>query len=189
MKVYFTASMFGRDKYLDNYKKIVAKLRAMDIDVYEETIDVSKEYVYEEIADEEKVAYYRKILRWINEVDIVVVEASAQSLSIGHEITLALERNKPVIVLYSEGRAPHFLVGVKSDKLLIEKYVLDDLNKTLKGAIEYASEQQDTRFNFFISPKHQNFLDWVSKTKKIPRAVYLRRLIEKKMKEEKGYKE
>ncbi len=187
MKVYFTASITGREKYLDNYRKIVELLRKMDIIVYEETVEVTKEHVYEEISDEEKIRYYHQVLKWIGEVDLVVVEASYQSLSIGHEISLALERGKPVIVLYSEGQAPHFLVGVQSEKLLVEKYSLSDLDKVLKDSINYAVEQQDTRFNFFISPRHQHYLDWISRKRMVPRAVHLRKLLEADMAQNKEY--
>jgi len=187
MKIYFTASMSGREKYLDKYKKILDVLKDLEIKVFEETVDVTREYVYDEISDEEKIRYYQKVLKWISDVDIVVVEASHQSLSIGHEISLALERNKPVIVLYSHGDAPHFLVGVKSDKLLVQKYSIDDLKRVLKDSIDYAAEQQDTRFNFFISPKHQNYLDWIAKKLKTPRAVHLRALLEKDMASNKAY--
>ena len=61
------------------------------------------------------------------------------------------------------------------------------VEEALKLALDYASDQMDTRFNFFISPKHGNYLDWISKNKKVPRAVYLRRLIEKDMDENKEY--
>jgi hypothetical protein len=52
---------------------------------------------------------------------------------------------------------------------------------------DYLSDTQDVRFNFFISPQIGNYLDWVSKNKRIPRAVYLRRLIEEDMKNNKEY--
>jgi hypothetical protein len=48
-------------------------------------------------------------------------------------------------------------------------------------------ENIDTRFNFFISPKIGNFLDWIAKKKKLPRAVYLRKLIEDDMDKNKEY--
>lgn len=183
MKIYFTGSVSGLDEYKENYTKIVDTLERLGHRVYEETTKVTEEYVYDEISDEDKINYYKKTLKWMNAADIIVVEASHPSLSIGHELSVALEKGKPVIVLYSQGKAPHFLVGVQSEKLIVEKYSLDDLKQTLESALEYASEQQDTRFNFFISPKIANYLDWISREKRIPRAVYLRRLIEEDMRE------
>lgn len=173
--------MSGKEKYQKNYEDIVSAMKKFGNEVFEETIQPSKKYVYEEIGDDEKVAYYKKVLGWMNQADVVVVEATHSSLSIGHELTVALEKGKPVIVLYSEGEAPHFLVGVKSDKLQVMKYSLSTLEKVLKDSMAYATENIDTRFNFFISPKISNYLDWVAKKKRMPRAVYLRKLLEEAM--------
>lgn len=187
MKVYFTGSISGRDKYLKNYQAIVDDLRNRGIEVFEDTISPTKEYIYEEITDQDKIKYYQTVLKWMNQVDVVIAEASTSSLSIGHEISLALEKNKPVVVLYAEGKAPHFLVGVQSEKLQLIKYDLNNLQKVLDEALEYAIAQQDTRFNFFVSPKIVSYLDWVAKNKRLPRAVYLRKLIEDEMRKDKEY--
>jgi len=187
MKAYFTASLRGIDKYYGNYVRIVKALEELGLEVFEQTTKVTKNYVHKEISNEEKVRYYKQVLRWITQVDVVVVEASYSSLSIGHEISLALERDKPVVVLYCEGDAPHFLIGIKSDKLLIQKYSLGDLKRVLKSAIEYASARHDTRFNFFIPRRLVVYLDWVSKKRRIPRAVYLRQLIRREMQMNKDY--
>ncbi|MFC1653294.1 hypothetical protein ACFL1M_00410 [Patescibacteria group bacterium] len=181
MKVYFTASVSGSKKYLNHYKKIVETLEKLDCKVLEQTTKVNEDYVYNEISDDDKVGYYKQVLKWMNQADVVLVEASSNSLSLGHEITVALEKGKPVIVLHSTGKASHFLVGVKSDKLIVEKYSLEDLEDVLEFAIKEAAGKTDTRFNFFISPKIANYLDWIARKKRVPRAVYLRRLIEEDM--------
>ena len=177
--------MSGKYKYQKNYEQIVNCLRSAKHTVFEETVEPSRSYVYEEISDDEKALYYKQILKWMNQSDVIVVEASYSSLSIGHEITVALEKGKPVVVLYSENEAPHFLVGIKSEKLVIEKYSLKNLKNVLLSSIDFAMEGADTRFNFFISPKIANYLDWIARKKRTPRAVYLRRLIERDMKESK----
>jgi hypothetical protein len=84
--------------------------------------------------------------------------------------------------LFREDRDPIFLRGRQEEKLLILSYNNKNLEEVLESAVDYASEQQDTRFNFFISPQIGNYLDWVAKQKRVPRAVYLRRLIEEDMK-------
>ena len=54
--------MSGREKYLDKYKKILDVLKDLEIKVFEETVDVTREYVYDEISDEEKKAKLLKEL-------------------------------------------------------------------------------------------------------------------------------
>lgn len=188
MKVYFLGSISGKRKYLDNYKAIVDALRATGVDLIENTLEPTEEYVHS-LNDEEKVGYYKKVLGWINKADIVVAEGSFPSIGVGFEISLAIEKGKPVVVLCQDEEASHFLEGLESEKVSVIKYTLDTIHEVIKDALDYASDQVDTRFNFFISPKHQNYLDWISKNKRIPRAVYLRRLIEKDMEDNDEYKQ
>ena len=75
------------------------------------------------------------------------------------------------------------------DLLLLAPYNDGNLETVLADALDYASSHQDVRFNFFISPAIGNYLDWISKEKKIPRSVYLRNLIEKDMEENEEYHE
>jgi len=53
--------------------------------------------------------------------------------------------------------------------------------------LHYANKQQDSRFNFFINPKLLAYLDWIARSKRLPRAVFLRKLIEDRMKQDVEY--
>jgi len=68
-------------------------------------------------------------------------------------------------------------------------YALDAGKPVVANALDYVSSAQDVRFNFFISPEIGRFLDWVSKKRRLPRAVYLRKLIEEDMRNNKEYNE
>jgi len=180
MKIYFVASIAGKEKYSENYRCIIENLKALGHKLFENVSPSTVKSVYG-LTDEEKIDYYRQVLNWIKNCDVVVTEASYPSLGVGFEISTALEKGKPVIVLYTEGEGPHFLEGLESEKLIIIKYSLDDLKQQLKDSLQFAAEQADIRFNFFIPPSISNYLDWISKEKRIPRSVYLRRLIEADM--------
>jgi hypothetical protein len=180
MKIYFTASILQRDKLGHIYQRIVDYLlanghQAQYKHILETEIDQIKSQQQEEFNE-----YYSQFLKRVAQCDVAIVEASFPStLNIGHEITKLLERGKPTIVLYREGQSSLFLHGLNSDKLLLMEYNDDNLEEVIEDSIEYAKEAADTRFNFFISPRHISYLDWVAKTKKIPRSVYLRELIDK----------
>ncbi len=148
----------------------------MGHDVTENTLDPSFEFVYT-LDKEGKSEQYTNVVKWIKSADVMIAEASWQSLGIGYEISLALENKTPVIVLYNHGKAPHFLEGRQGEELAILDYDVDNLAETLEEGLEIAKSQADTRFNFFISPRHTAYLDYISKNQRIPRSVYLRRLI------------
>lgn len=182
MKVYFTAAISQMPLYGSFYKRIIQGLVQLGCEVQHEhisnfSIDNVAEFKAENNA--QRLDYYKKVLDWVSKADVMVVEASFPStLHIGHEITLALEKSKPVLAFYLRGKEPFFLRGLVSDKLVLVEYTENDLEALIKTTIEYAKDQADTRFNFFISPRHMAYLDWVAQTKKVPRSVYLRQLIE-----------
>jgi 2'-deoxynucleoside 5'-phosphate N-hydrolase len=186
MKILFNSSVTGRDEYEENYKAIEENLNALGHEVTTPFFIGKKEDVKAE-TEKEAILYYNRLQKWLKESDILVFEVSYPSLGIGHEISWGLSLNKPVIVLYVKGKKPVVLDAIPNDKLQVVEYNTRNLSRQIKDALEYASEQQDTRFNFFISPKQQQFLDWVAKHKKIPRAVFLRNLIEEEMERDKEY--
>ena len=188
MKAVFVAS-HSQSKDLESfYKRILVVLEEMGCSVF--TGSLFEKNKKEELLKDQKVreVWYKTSIKKIREADVVIVEASYPSTAnVGHELTYALDLGKPVIVLYLTGRDPMFLKGRVDDKLAIIPYTDDDLEQVLKNALDYAISVQDTRFNFFISPEIGAYLDWISKNKRIPRAVYLRRLIEEDMKSNKEY--
>ncbi len=189
MKIYFSAAILYKKNKEDTYRKIISILKknnyqVLSYGVLDKEIDVILKQT-----DKQRIEFYNSVIKWINECDLMITEASFPStIHIGHEISLAIEKNKPVIALHEKGKEPFFLKGINTDKLFLVEYDLDNLEREIKQGIDYAKDQMDTRFNFFISPKIGNYLDWIAKKKKTPRAVYLRKLIEENMEENQDYK-
>lgn len=188
MKIYFTAAILQKNELGKNYKEIVDTLNKLGHTVIEDTTTTPLETAINK-SDEQRVEYYKKVLSWIANCDLVVVESSFPStLHIGHEISLALEKGKPIAALYLKGKEPSFFLGFSTEKLMWLEYDHSSLEDVLKYALETAQEKMDVRFNFFVSPEIQQYLDWVAKYKRTPRAVYLRELLERDMKENKDWK-
>ncbi len=190
MKVFFVASIHGKDKLKGNYEAIIRTLKKAGYVVYSDHVMNYSKSELSSWDSDKRDKFHRKILKGIKSSDVVVSEISFPSVSVGYLISRALDFGKPTIVLYSEGNLPHILdmlEEVNKDKLQAIKYNQNDLEKKLLLAMNVASESMDTRFNFFISPEIGAYLDWISKNKRIPRAVYLRRLIEEDMKNNKEY--
>ncbi len=187
MKIYFTASITGKNKYQKNYKTIVSSLESLGHKVISDHIlqSDSDELLAEDAHEREE--HHKKLSKWLNQADIVVAEVSFPSVSVGYEVALGLEKNKPVLALHEESQVPVALLGETSDKFILASYNTTDIKKDIKYLVDEVSDQMDTRFNFFISPKHQNYLDWIAKNRKVPRSVFLRRLIEEHMEQNEDY--
>lgn len=137
----------------------------------------------------EIMEHYKNTVNAVKRADVIVVEGSVHSMSMGYLIEKALGMNKPVIVFHIPDHPPFFFAGIDDERMQIVEYTIDKVNEVVEKAVEYAVSQQEVRFNFFISPAIGRYLDWISKVKKIPRSVYLRALIEHEMRENKEYKD
>lgn len=190
MKIYFTGALSGKPRYLENFQAIVSHLKARGNKVFSEHIlTEGKEKQVRQQTAEDRENVYKDLFNKIRASDLVVAEISTPSVSIGHEITNALEMSKPVIIMHVPGESSSLLEGRKDDKLHIIEYNLDNLEETLDKALEEARMKMDVRFNFFVSPKILNYLDWVAQKRMIPRSVFLRNLIEREMKKDREFKE
>ena len=190
MKMFFVASIHGKRQFGESYKRIVQLFEDAGHTVgADHVLGVSAEEI-EKWDDSRDINFHKKVLDGIKKAGLVVAELSHNSTSVGYLISVSVENGKPTIAFYQGKEQPHLLTTLEQN----EKFQLihyddpEDLKREIPALIEYATEQMDTRFNFFISPQIGNFLDWVSKKTKIPRAVYLRRLIERDMEENKEYK-
>ena len=136
----------------------------------------------ESLQAEEELTRLKKL------ADLIIVETSKQSIGIGQEIALSLTLNKPVVALYHQKyKRPHILQDEGKNSLLIAEYNGENLPRVIDKILHYANKQQDSRFNFFINPKLLAYLDLIARSKRLPRAVFLRKLIEDRMKQDVEY--
>jgi hypothetical protein len=188
MKIYFTAAISDIPAdHQDNYRIIVDTLKRMGHQVIAEHIlgKTTKDLAGQ--SEEEQVRVFKKLITWKHQSELVIVEASYPSFGVGQEISYSLTHNKPVIALHLAKNKPNLLQAINPDYLYIVEYTLRNLKRVLADYIDYAKETVDTRFNFFISSEIEAFLDWISKEKKVPRAVFLRQLIEDDLKKNRKY--
>lgn len=191
MKIYFTASIYQSNNFGENYKLINSTLKNLGYDVISDHIIGVELNEISTGAEEDRRAFYKKVVKWIKDCNILVAEVSfPSSVNIGHEITLGLENEKPVLALYQKGFNPIFLEGNTNEKFILIEYDPTnpkELERIIKSSLKKLIKATDIRFNFFISPEIVRYLDWVAKVKRVPRSVYLRDLIEDDMKKHKDY--
>jgi 2'-deoxynucleoside 5'-phosphate N-hydrolase len=178
MIAYFTASIVGKKYHLDNYQKIINHLKSHGFTVLSDHIMQATEDNIRIETKSERLAFQAKLEKWITSSDIMIVETTFPSISVGYEISLAIHRNKPVLMLYSEGDPPSLLAHHPDDKFICEKYTNETVNEILDDFIKYVSGTSDTRFTFFLTSELSSYLENISKKRKIPKSVYLRQLIE-----------
>ena len=190
MKVYFTSAVSNVKRDVrEKYDEIIHILEGLGHTVIAMHLPGKDAEVINNQTEVEALAVQRKMSKWKKQADLVVVEATTPSFGVGQEISEALNDNRQVVVLYQKGNKPHILINQGQDSLYLVEYTSLNLKKVLTDYLDYARANSDTRFNFFISPQIGTYLDWISRKRKLPRAVYLRRLIEDDMKTNKEYEE
>jgi hypothetical protein len=190
MKIYFTAAISNVSPELKkNYAQIISHLEKLGHTVITSNAILNGKFDLRGQSDIDAVSNQKKLSKWKKQADVIMVEGTTPSFGVGQEISEALVDNKQVIVLHVPGFKPHVLVSQNQESIYFAEYTQDNLRKVLEDYVEYAKANSDTRFNFFISPQIGTYLDWISRKKKLPRAVYLRRLIDDDMKVNKDYDE
>ncbi|MCL4417288.1 MAG: ribbon-helix-helix domain-containing protein [Actinobacteria bacterium] len=185
MIVYFTASIVGKKRYLSNYLKIIDIIKNKRFSIISDHIINTTETQIHLETKEERLKFNKQLEGWISSCDFMIAETSFPSISVGYEISFAQKLGKPVLILYSEGRAPSLLALNKDEKLICEKYTSETLQDIIDDFISYIQGTEETRFTFFITPEIALHLEKISKKEKLPKSVYLRKLIEKDMKSKK----
>jgi hypothetical protein len=189
MKIYFSAPISRvSDEQRQNYQLIIEALKSMGHSVLSDHLGTNKtKDDIEKQSPKESFEVQRLMTKRKNQADIVVIEASTPSFGIGQEIGYSIRNNKQVIILYLPTCKPHILKDEGTELLFMHEYTPTTVKEVIMKAIDEAGQQVDVRFNFYISPEIGRYLDWVSQHKKLPRAVFLRSLLEKSMKTEKDF--
>ena len=188
MKIYLTAPLNGGKLFDKRYELIEKVLENFGHKVFSGQV-IKRNLQKKNINKKEAVKVYRQLYRSLKSSDIAIVEVSYPSLSVGHEISLALELNKSVIAIHLKNKSYHLLNAIPNEKLQIIHYDNKNLKRKLEKAIKNALETVDVRFNFFITPQLLSYLDWISSKKRIPRSVFIRSLIENDMNKNREYLE
>lgn len=179
MTVYFTASIVGKKYYLSEYLQVIDYLRKKGYEVLSDHIIKTTEEEIRFEKKEERISFHEKLDKWINSCDFMIAEGSFPSISVGYEVSLALSRNKPVLFLQTDGSKPPSLIkDNKNERLVFDNYTKETLGGVIDDFVNYIEGSNDTRFTFYITPEISQFLEKMAKQERVPKAVYLRKLIQ-----------
>lgn len=185
MRIFLSASIYGKQHLEDSCKKIVELTKKSGHKIISDHILKTTNKQMAQWKKDKDIKYHNFVIDGIKNADAVFAEISHSSTSVGYLIALAAQAGKPVVCFYNGEEKPHLFATLEeqNDKFVVAQYKnVEDLNKLVPKMIDFINEGQDTRFNFFVTPKHINYMNWIAKSKRIPRSVFLRRLIEQEMK-------
>ncbi|MBU0976305.1 MAG: hypothetical protein ABIE03_01290 [Patescibacteria group bacterium] len=183
LKIFFTASYYGKEKYQRYYDLVLKKIEESDVEVvgtekgnYLELLSFSKK---RQLKDQ-MLIHYEAIREGILWSDAVIIEVSNEDFQLGHEATLAIQSKKHVLCLsvnedFSKKIKNKFFYGAKYNDYNVGEVIRNFL-------AEVRGKQYSERFNCFLSKKQLNYLKKQGESKEMNKSEYLRNLIEKDMK-------
>ena len=180
MKVFYTASFSGKKKYQKYYDLVLPAIEKNKV----ELIATEKGNYKQILSQEEKaklpterLIHYEAIRKGILWADAVIIEISHEDFQLGHEATLAIQAKKPVLCLsihenFTEKINNPYFFGAKYNEYTVEEIIDGFIGRSAK-------HQLTQRFNLFLSPNQIQYLEKISKDKKLNKSEYFRSLIDK----------
>lgn len=179
MKVFFTASYYGKKKYQKQYDLVLATLKKFTTDVISPEegnyLDVIDQETRKRLEDNHELLHYEAIRQGIHLADAVIIEASQEDIQLGHEVTMAIIEKKPTLVLSIR---EDFSKKIIHEYLFGARYTGSSLSATIQDFLSRVREMREARrFNMFLYPSQAEYLDRMSKESGMNMSEYIRHLI------------
>lgn len=182
MKVFFTASPRILESEGNSLRTIFNEIENLGHDHLSRLVIENNVEAFYKYDEKQRIDYLNATTNHIKKADVIVMEATIHSLASGYILEKSLNLNKQVILLHKKGKEPFFFTGIENDNLQIIDYIVENVPAILKEAFDYATTQQDIRFNMLISPKISNYLSDISEKDNVSKASFIRQLIKNHMK-------
>jgi len=193
MKVYFTASTADFNKYKDDYFAIRDFLIVENHTLTRDWLKHTGERIKAKKSDVYNIReIYKKCMIAINKADLVIIEDTVSNFSTGHQITVALQKQKPTLVLWQGEKHRHFntmfIHGIDSDYLETARYTSSDYKKIIRKFVnKYQHIHNKTRFNLVINQSERNYLDWIQLNRGLSRTRVIRNALKHELTNDNEY--
>lgn len=193
MKIHFTCSTAEFDTYRDHYYLIRNFLVEKGCLITRDWLPHTEERLksgLKAIPDIKEI--YKDNIRAIKEADLVIVEDTVSNFSTGHQITLALQEKKPVLVLW-QGRKHRkfeqmFIHGIDSHLLQVTEYKAENLEAVLNNFInKFENINESNRFHLVLNGVERQYLDWAQFNKGKSRTQIIREALNEYMSRDFAY--
>lgn len=180
MRVFYTASFYGKDKYQNSYNLVLKSIKQTGAELLSPEVgnylSVLKLEDYVQIRSKKRL-HYEAIKRGIKWAKAVIIEISHEDFQLGHEASIALSLKKPVLCLsihedFSKKITNPLFFGAKYNEYNVEELVSDFIKRSEKEAL-------NERFNLFLSSRQLTNLESAAKKQGMNNSEYLRLLIDK----------
>ncbi|MBC7459602.1 hypothetical protein H7200_02725 [Candidatus Saccharibacteria bacterium] len=190
MNVHFTASNYQLEKHIDDYRSIVDAVKKQGHTMTREWLeeDLGRRTTKSSYSPTEYKEIWQKVKMSILSADVVIVDGSINSFSIGYQTAFALSNKKPVLVMTSDHEISQTIIAGEDNPLLfIKNYTTKNLESVVNEFLnKFNIAKQDMRFNMFIDRETQAFLEIESYKTGKTKAKIIRDMIKKEIQNKNG---
>lgn len=193
MKIFFTCSTKNITKYAGYYRAIRDEIIALGHKINRDWIDYSINIAQRNTPDMPPYSIYKDVMTAIYTADVIVVEATVKSMSLGHQITYALERGKPILILTlgekNKKTEKLFVEGSESKDLITVSYKnKKEIKDILKNFLDKYENKSIKRFNLVLTGAENNYIEWASFNYKKTKTEIIQDSIDKILEKDITYK-
>lgn len=193
MKVHFACSTSELNSHKADYRLICRLIKEMGHTITRDWLEEAISIVVSNAVNSlDREDVYNKVVASILASDVVVVEGTIASFSVGHQVTLGLSKNKPTLFLlkkksdstkHAKGKNS-FLAGLTSPLLTVAEYDESTLPDILNDFLNNNGGRPVVKFNIVLTREIENYLDWASFNYKVNKSEFIRNLILRHMRDE-----
>lgn len=192
MKVYFSCTTKDILEHKEEYQAIRQAILDSGHTLTRDWLEYSIECAEKGKEDVPSSEVYHEVISAILAADVVVFEGTVRSMSIGYQLTFALEKNKPVLLLAKlpkNSLGDLFITGAQSPLLTVERYTdIDNLTQLVKDYLNKEDGRANVRFNLVMDKKQDNYLEWASYTYDKSKSDLIREAIDNFIEKDERYK-
>lgn len=190
MKVFFAASTAELFTYYPVYKKICELVVSLGHTLTRDWLDGALKVQKKNLkVDFDKM--YSDIIASILNADVGIVEGTIKGLTTGHQMTVALQKSKPLLYLHQpKGKDMFpFMVSEAYSELFVEK-VYRSTREIPQIVEEFLNSQKKggkVRFNLVLNKSEIAYIEWASFVYKKSKTQIIREIIQRQMKSDTNF--
>lgn len=183
MKVFYTASYLGKQKYQQYYNMVLRAIEWTGAEIispekgnYQSLLTPAE---IEELKYPKKI-HYEAIRKGILWSDAVIIEITNEDFQLGHEATLAIQNKKYVLCL---SIFEDFSEKIQNQYFFAAKYNEYNIEEIVENFVKHVTEDQfSERFNLFLTPTQVQYIEQKARENNMNKSEYLRFLLDRDMK-------
>ena len=190
MKVFFTCSAKNINKNLENYNIIRSTIISLGHTITRDWLKKVIKLYKQGRSDTPSYKFYKDVMGAIHTADVVIADTTIPTMALGHQITYALENNKPTLLVSSKSKLKKniFIEGSHSDNLIIEKYSnKQQITTIVKNFLATYDNKNVTRFNLALTQQESDYINWASYYYKKTKTEVIQQSLDATLKEDNNY--